>query len=382
MTDAPRKNPVADRAKKNRSEPALEMIRVLALELHPEWRQTLVVGPNSDLERDLGFDSLARAELVLRLNRELGIQLPDQIIADAATAADICAAAQSAAQGGMPDAHRPAPTPIALAESAAPEAAATLVDALDYHVRAHPERPHAYHWKSVDEQEPLTYGELDLFARIVAHGLAERGVEPGARVAIMLPTGLDYFKAFFGILYAGAIPVPIYPPFRRAQIEDHMRRQARILSNADATLLLTDQRSRQAGGLLYALVASLKGVHTVAELLSSVPLPEPVTTRGSDTALIQYTSGSTGDPKGVVLTHANLLANIRAMGNIVDASSRDIFVSWLPLYHDMGLIGNWLGSLYFGAPAYFMSPLTFIADPARWLWAIHNHRATISASPN
>ena len=102
----------------------------------------------------------------------------------------------------------------------------------------------------------------------------------------------------------------------------------------------------------------------------------------TSTALIQYTSGSTGDPKGVVLSHANLLANIRAMGQAMDASSADIFVSWLPLYHDMGLIGAWLGSLYFAAPLYVMSPLSFLVRPESWLWAIHRFRASLSAAPN
>ncbi len=100
------------------------------------------------------------------------------------------------------------------------------------------------------------------------------------------------------------------------------------------------------------------------------------------TALIQYTSGSTGDPKGVVLSHANLLANIRAMGEALEAGSNDVFVSWLPLYHDMGLIGAWLGCLYYGVPTVIMPPLAFLADPARWLRAIDRHRATLSAAPN
>ena len=99
-------------------------------------------------------------------------------------------------------------------------------------------------------------------------------------------------------------------------------------------------------------------------------------------ALIQYTSGSTGAPKGVVLSHANLLANIRAMGGVMEASSADVFVSWLPLYHDMGLIGAWLGCLHFAAPLYAMSPLSFLVRPESWLWAIHRFRATFSASPN
>jgi 1-acyl-sn-glycerol-3-phosphate acyltransferase len=99
-------------------------------------------------------------------------------------------------------------------------------------------------------------------------------------------------------------------------------------------------------------------------------------------ALLQYTSGSTGQPKGVVLTHANLLANIRAMGDWIEAGPDDVFVSWLPLYHDMGLIGAWLGSLYYAMTSVLMPPVAFLSRPWRWLWAIHNHRGTISAAPN
>src|SRR5690606_38768279 len=99
-------------------------------------------------------------------------------------------------------------------------------------------------------------------------------------------------------------------------------------------------------------------------------------------ALIQYTSGSTGDPKGVELSHANLLANIRAWGGTVGLSSTDVCVSWLPLYHDMGLIVAWLGSLYHACPLVLMSPLDFLARPERWLWAIHHHRGTVAAAPN
>jgi 1-acyl-sn-glycerol-3-phosphate acyltransferase len=137
------------------------------------------------------------------------------------------------------------------------------------------------------------------------------------------------------------------------------------------------------GVLLRGQVETLRLVESVATLTArgeGAQLP-PVTDTDA-TAFIQYTSGSTGDPKGVVLSHANLLANIRAIGQAMEANSTDIFVSWLPLYHDMGLIGAWLGCLYFAAQLYVMSPLSFLTRPESWLWAIHRHRATLSAAPN
>ena len=144
----------------------------------------------------------------------------------------------------------------------------------------------------------------------MAGGLLERGVSPGARVGIMLPTERAFFASFFGIFFAGAIPVPIYPPFRRSMLEDHLRRQASILRNAEASILITNEEIRAAAGLLQGLVSSLDHIATTRDLGKAAPLPAPLPTDADTTALIQYTSGSTGDPKGVVLSHGNLLANI------------------------------------------------------------------------
>ena len=364
------------------TERVFQIIRDLALELHPAWSTALVVGAGSDLDRELGYDSLARAEVLLRLNRAFGIALPDQLIVEAVTAGDIAKAVASQPRAAVAEMPRAVVRPEQEPEAAAPEHAATLGEVLATHARKHPDRTHIRLWRGERNEEELTYGALDRAAREVAQGLVSAGVEAGDRVAIMLPTSLAFFQAFFGSILADAVPVPIYPPFRRAQIEDHMRRQAGILHNADAVVLVTDETTRRFGSLLLGLVTTLRSVHTVADLTASGASLEPVVAAASDTALIQYTSGSTGDPKGVLLSHANLLANIRAMGAVMEANSRDVFASWLPLYHDMGLIGAWLGSLYFAVPAVIMSPLAFIANPVRWLWAIHRHRATLSAAPN
>ena len=184
------------------------------------------------------------------------------------------------------------------------------------------------------------------------------------------------------VLLAGGIPVPIYPPARLSQIEEHLRRHVRILNNARISLLITVPEARAVARLLRAQVASLTHILDPQTLQQSDGLAASATLRSSDIAFLQYTSGSTGNPKGVELSHANLLANVRAMGAAVGADSSDVFISWLPLYHDMGLIGAWLGSLYFASPLVIMSPLSFLARPHRWLWAIDRFRGTLSAAPN
>lgn len=360
----------------------LVVVHDLALELHPHLRRTLAVNLESDIDKDIGLDSLGRAELLLRLDREFKVRLPESLIGEAQTPRDLLDAVIGAAPDTVARRARAEVELILLPETTAPTQAATLIEMLSYHVETHADRPHIWLWRSDDEEERITYAELDRMARAVARGLLEQGLERGERVAIMLPTESEFFYAFFGVILAGGVPVPIYPPYRRAQVEDHLRRQAGILRNAEASFLITDEEIHRVGVLLHSLTVSLRRVETVARLASGGPIAEPVPADSEATALIQYTSGSTGDPKGVVLSHANLLSNIRAMGEVMEASSSDVFVSWLPLYHDMGLIGAWLGSLYYGAPVVIMPPLAFLADPARWLWAIHRHRATLTAAPN
>jgi 1-acyl-sn-glycerol-3-phosphate acyltransferase len=358
------------------------LVRDLVWELHPHMQRRIAVTLDSDLDRDLGLDSLGRAELVLRIDRAFKVRLPDQLLSDASTPRDLLQALvavapdRAATTEGLPSELTELPEVIA------PFSAATLIGVLAHHVHAHGDRPHVLLWRSENDEQTISYDELDRESRAVAAGLIERGVAPGDRVAIMVPTEAAFFEAFFGVLYAGGVPVPVYPPFRRAQVEDHLRRQATILSNAGASLLIIGSEIRTVGQLMLGLAEDLRHVETVKELSRAGAIEQPLPAGPGTIALIQYTSGSTGDPKGVVLTHANLLANIRAMGEAVAASSADVFVSWLPLYHDMGLIGAWLGALHYGVPTVIMPPLAFLADPARWLRAIGHHRATLSAAPN
>ncbi|WP_234717066.1 AMP-binding protein [Ensifer adhaerens] len=361
----------------------IAIVKEFVREVHLRHDRAMDVVPSSRIERDLGIDSLGRTELALRIERAFRVQLPAEIVAGAETVLDLVQALERA----QPASERIAPStrPAAVLSSVpAATEARTVVETLEWHATQHSDRLHLTVLQDeVTSIGALTYGELATRARRIAGGLIVRGVVPGDRVALMLPTGIDFFVAFFGILYAGAIPVPIYPPTRLAQLEEHVRRQTGILGNAGARLLITMPEARRLAGLLRALVDTLNAVDCVADIESAAAAVDlPRSCDPNAVALIQYTSGSTGDPKGVVLSHANLLANIRAMGSAMQASSADTFVSWLPLYHDMGLIGAWLGCLYYAAPLYAMSPLSFLGRPATWLWAMHNFRATFSASPN
>lgn len=360
----------------------LGIVRDLVAELRGTSGRAVEVAPQSRLDRDLGIDSLARTELALRIERQFRIRLPTQAVAEIDTVGELAAAvAQIAPAETLQNVE---PASLALPAAAAATQARTLIEALDWHAERHADRLHA----TVLEDETrivgrTTYRELRDDARRVAAGLVTAGIEAGDRVAIMLPTSLDFFTSFFAILYAGAIPVPIYPPARMSQIEDHLRRQAGILRNAGARMLITVPEGRSVARLIQAQLETLSAIETVAQLRSETdPSALPGMRDPKATALIQYTSGSTGDPKGVVLSHANLLTNIRAMCRALEARSEDVFVSWLPLYHDMGLIGAWLGSLYQAVPLYVMSPISFLVRPESWLWTIHRYRGTLSAAPN
>jgi len=347
-------------------------------------------GLDDSIERDLGFDSLSRVELVLRIEKAFGIRLPEGLASSARTLRDLLDAIRQGQPQATPAAEA---APRALPpESVAgmPEDVATMVDAFRWHVERHPEREHIALLDGDAIGESISYGRLWSDAGAVAAGLAARGIGAGDTVAIMLPTCSGFFHAFLGAMRIGAVPVPMYPPLRWSEIEEHVRGRAAILANSLARVLVTVPEAMFVGRIAGAELPGLREVLSVDELRSSgatgdARLPDAIAARatsGRDTAMLQYTSGSTGDPKGVILSHDNLLANIRAMGAAAAVTSRDRFVSWLPLYHDMGLIGAWLGTMYHGVPLVLMSPTDFLSRPSRWLWAIHRHRATISAGPN
>ncbi|WP_322029488.1 non-ribosomal peptide synthetase [Paraburkholderia sp. J76] len=228
------------------------------------------------------------------------------------------------------------------------------------------------------------YAALDARAAALAsHLRAANGWTVGARVLLMMDSGIDYVAAFFGCLYAGAIAVPAYPPESlRAQ---HLARLQAIATDADAGFVVTTHAL--AGKLGDAFDAVAPGAPRVTmdtlDLDANAALKfEPCRALPSDIAFLQYTSGSTSAPKGVMVTHGSLWANEAAIREGLGVTGNDVFVSWLPLYHDMGLIGTMSQPVFSGIPLVLMSPQYFLERPVRWLDAITRHRGTISGAPD
>lgn len=337
---------------------------------------------DAQLQQQLGIDSLVRAELFQRIEKQFSITMPDQLLAEAETLNDIANFLMHADVKSLPRTHEH--TIIAHSEKSSIDSshAATLIDVLQLHAKHHPDKAHVYFQHENGEEEIITYGQLLHRSLCMANGLVKAGLKEGDTVAIMQPTTPWFFYTFLGTLLAGGVPIPIYPPFRAHMLEAYAKTESRILKNAEVRVLATFDKAEKLSHLLQAFVPSLKVVTTPEQLISPDELASPFNANGHHPAFIQYTSGSTNDPKGVLLSHFNLLTNIRTFGKRIKVNQDDVAVSWLPLYHDFGLIGAWLGSFYHGVPLILMTPFSFLNHPERWLWAIHRHRGTISAAPN
>ena len=216
----------------------------------------------------------------------------------------------------------------------------------------------------------------------IAGDLRARGVRTGDRVALVLPTCPEFVETLFGVLCAGAVPVPLYPPVRLGRLDEYHAKTAAMLRAVDAALVVTDERIRRFLGPALQVAAPRLGCVT-ASGLGGMNLAE-VEVATDSVALIQFSSGTTSDPKPVALTHANLLSNVASIDRYLtdEGAPNRVGVTWLPLYHDMGLIGNLLSAFYFTAPLVLLPPELFVAAPGAWLRAISRHRGTVTAAPN
>lgn len=357
----------------------LHVVHTFLIELKAERAQR-AISIHARLENDLGLGSLEKAELFSRLEKNFSIQLSIQTMAEAKTLNDILNALLKNAPTQQITQQIIAPLTELIIPI--PTAATSLVEILLYYAEKCPQRPHIYLQDENGDEQIITYGKLFNKATAMAHGLKNYGINPEDTVAIMLPTCEDFFYVFFAVLLAGGVPVPIYPPFRADRVAEYAKREATILNNAETRILITFHQGEILSKILKTFIPSLREIISSESLLTNEIAPIDFSKENEKAALIQYTSGSTGDPKGVLLTHHNLLSNIHAAGKAADIQPTDIGVSWLPLYHDMGLIGVWFCPLYYGIPVTIMSPLSFLSRPERWLWAIHYHRATVTAGPN
>ncbi|MBH3406166.1 non-ribosomal peptide synthetase [Pseudomonas glycinae] len=259
------------------------------------------------------------------------------------------------------------------------ELPSTLVQALQRRAALTPDRLALRFLAETEEQAVvLSYRELDQRARAIAAALqAEAGF--GDRAVLLFPSGPDYVAAFFGCLYAGVIAVPAYPP--ESAKRHHQERLLSIIADAEPRLLLTSADLRDAlqqidGAPPLLCVDTLDA--ELAERWVELTLPQ------DHIAFLQYTSGSTALPKGVQVSHGNLVANelLIRHGFGIDVNPDDVIVSWLPLYHDMGLIGGLLQPIFSGVPCILMSPAYFLGRPLRWLEAISQYGGTISGGPD
>ena len=234
------------------------------------------------------------------------------------------------------------------------------------------------------ESEALEYGELASRAKAIAATLAAGGVMPGDRALLLYSPGLEFIAAFFGCLCAGVIAVPAYPP-HPAQLARTLPRLVAVTADAQVSIVLTTDAIAQMAPELARIAPAFRNVSWL--VTDNVPHSEANEWRRPDLsadslAFLQYTSGSTAAPKGVMVSHGNLLHNLKSLNHLEENDDTSVAVSWLPVIHDMGLIEGVLLPAYSGYPAYLMSPESFLKRPLRWLQAITRYSGTNSGGPN
>lgn len=257
----------------------------------------------------------------------------------------------------------------------------TLVDILRHRAIHQADQTAFIFLQDGKEESQLTYKYLDQQARAIA-ALLQRLKARGERALLLYPAGLEFITAFFGCLYAGVVAVPAYPPRTNNRSIDRLQA---ILADAQATVLLTTTQTLPDVEQRFVGAPNLGGVHllTTDNVVSGLEETWRDPTVSSDTlAYLQYTSGSTSTPKGVMISHANAIHNSADLALAWETTSNSVLVSWLPHFHDFGLVYGIIQPVYQGFPCVLMAPTSFIQRPIRWLQAISRYRATHSGAPN
>jgi fatty-acyl-CoA synthase len=236
---------------------------------------------------------------------------------------------------------------------------------------------------STEQTQLITFPELAERIAARAGALQAMGLKQGERVALILPENDEFILSFLGAIRAGLIPVPIYPMHGLGQLDGYLENVRHIVRRSGAAAVVTNAKIKLLLGTVQSQCESVRGIISTESLADVVTPLRPPVVKLDDVAFLQFTSGSTSSPKGVVVTHRNLAANIRCiMEEGFRVTSEDVGVSWLPLFHDMGLIGFLLAPLFYQRPVAFISPLTFLQRPVTWLDTLSKHRGTISCAPN
>jgi acyl-CoA synthetase (AMP-forming)/AMP-acid ligase II len=265
-------------------------------------------------------------------------------------------------------------------DSRRPPAFTSLVDLLRHRATEQPDdRAYIFLSDQGQEESVLTFAELNRRATNVAARLSHSQI--GDRALLLFGPGLDFVVAYFGCLLAGVIAVPMMLPRRNSSLDS----SASILVDCSARFAITNSHLSSARpdvlerfqGYKMEWIILDPGLGRSLDPNRLLPTPGP-----DDIAFLQYTSGSTSDPKGVMVTHGNLIENLEMIRLTLDNTGQSTYASWVPLYHDMGLILNVLQSLYLGALCVLLAPVTFIQRPLRWLRAIHDYRAEVAGAPN
>jgi 8-amino-7-oxononanoate synthase/acyl carrier protein len=256
----------------------------------------------------------------------------------------------------------------------------TLIDSLRYWTEQQPQEAAYIYTDGEATETSLTYEQFDRHARAIAARLVDLGMR-GERAMLLYPPGLEFITAWFGCLYAGAVAVPAYPPRRNR----NMQRIETISDNCAAKIALTQHDVIERIEDLLDETPRLKQLKWLAtdRLADSDGAGwNPQLIRPDSLAMLQYTSGSTGTPKGVMLSHGNLMHNVQIICWSFEPCRKSRGMSWLPTYHDMGLVGGVLMAMFYGRPAVLMSPMAFLQKPIRWLRGITKYGVTISGAPN